>query len=607
MDAGGESFKDSPAAAAGRGGEALLVLCLVGAPWFLGGASDAVRYAIAATVLASAGLAILPLSYAGFWPRRTLWGLALPAFAVVQLAAGSSAAPVATFEAALVAAGASAAWLAVDARAGHDVTRWGRALAAAIVAVCLSQALFAAVQWSGDPRSLFGRVSDLQTMPFGSYVNHNNFAGLVLLGAPLALGLGFGDIRRSGRLTPLGLLLLSVAAILMIAIAGSGSRGGIIALAVGLATFAVRAPVRHRPGFRWILALGTLAVIGVAIASVSRPIRDRFADFGGGSATYRVEMARAAAEAFASRPGLGAGLGAFGDFVTPFKRGFGDVRSDRAEADLIEVPVEIGLVGMVALAAFIREVFRAAAVTDRSRSARWLRAGAFTSCAAMIAHTAFDFGFRLPANALVFAVALGLATASPEGHHVRARGAMALPVLFGLLSLLAAYRGLGARAAEAALSQASPEGRLQALDDVLRVHPYLDGARRQRALAWMNLAYSKGRYDGSRLERAEQDFAVVLRLRPQWGLAWADRGWNAYFRGDNARAREYFARAASLDPTHVGIGTSRAQFLVWAGSIVEAVEEVRRLRLAERAWSREAARRLVASWTHDSALLASIP
>lgn len=607
MDEVTEPRAESPVAASGRVGEGLLLLCLVGAPWLWGGAPDTVRYAVAAVTLAASALALLPLALAGLWPRRTAWALAVPLVAVIQALSGASLAPILTLEAGLMAASAGSVWLAVDARAGHDVTRWGRALAASIVAVSLAQALFAAVQWSQNPRSLFGRVSDFQTMPFGSYVNHNNFAGLLLLGVPIALGLGLGDIRRSGRLTPLGLALLAVATALAIAIAASGSRGGLLALVAALLVFVLRAPVRSGLATRSVLLGLALLLLAIAAFSVSGAVRERMTDFGGGSVAYRVEMARASVAALATRPWWGGGLGAFGDFVTPQKRGFGDVRSDRAEGDLLEIPAEIGVLGLLVLGLFAREVVRAASVADRSRSARWLRAGAFTSCCAMLAHAAFDFGFRLPANALAFAVALGLATASPDAVHVRRRGSRLVPALFLALACVAAYRGVGARSSESALARATPETRLQALDDALRLHPYLDEARRQRALAWMNLAYSRGGYDATRLERAERDFEIVLRHRPAWGLAWADRGWNAYFRGDVAAARDHFARAVALDPTHVGIGVSRAQFLVWSQALHEAVEEVRRLRRAEPAWSRSAARSLVASWTNDPALLASIP
>jgi cytochrome c-type biogenesis protein CcmH/NrfG len=52
-----------------------------------------------------------------------------------------------------------------------------------------------------------------------------------------------------------------------------------------------------------------------------------------------------------------------------------------------------------------------------------------------------------------------------------------------------------------------------------------------------------------------------LRLRPAWAEAWAELGWARAGRGDRAGAVEAFDRAVSLDPTHRGIATARAEFL----------------------------------------------
>ena len=53
----------------------------------------------------------------------------------------------------------------------------------------------------------------------------------------------------------------------------------------------------------------------------------------------------------------------------------------------------------------------------------------------------------------------------------------------------------------------------------------------------------------------------ALRLRPNWGEAWADLGWARFARGDVEGARGALDRAAALDPTHLGLRRSRADFL----------------------------------------------
>jgi O-antigen ligase len=584
-----------------------------------GGAQDVVRYGLTAGALLASALFLAPLAVAGPFPRLSALAFVPSAIGLLQATAQTSVAPVRTLEAALVAAGASAVFVSIRARAGTDLTAAGRRVAWVVVGTCLAQAMFAAWQWSSNPRSLFGRVSDFQTMPFGSYVNHNNFAGLAVMGALVSLGLAGGEIRKTGRLGPLGLGLAATSLLLALATLASGSRGGALALFIAVSFFGwsrfSRRKGRGQPAWSvgsWLLKVAGLVVLaGLMLWVMPETTRHRMVSFGGGSTAYRIEMARVAMAAWSTRPALGGGIGAFGDFATPFKRGYGDVRSDRAESDLVEWVAETGLLGVIAFVALFSVAARLAVSVDRTGAQRWLRGGAWAAAIGMLAHSLFDFGFRLPANALVFAALLGIATAdaasNPPPGSVRSRWLTGLVASLLVGAGLAAYRGVGASRETQALGRATPEARLSALDGVLARHGYLDEARRARALSWMNLAYARGRYNETRLDRAERDLRVALLLRPQWGLAWADFGWVAFFRGDTAAADSRFEAAVRLDPTHVGIGTSRGQAFAWSGRVADAVQEVQRLRSANPAWSRTAARQLVASWTTDATLLASVP
>jgi tetratricopeptide (TPR) repeat protein len=141
----------------------------------------------------------------------------------------------------------------------------------------------------------------------------------------------------------------------------------------------------------------------------------------------------------------------------------------------------------------------------------------------------------------------------------------------------------------------------------VEAHPYLDGARRQRGLAWLALAYSSGQYDATRLQRAHDDLQVVLKLRPAWGEARADLGWVKYYQGRLEEAKQEMREAARLDPTHMGIGLAYAQVLAWSGETERAVAELSRLRRTTPSWPRSSARELAASWTRDASILANIP
>ena len=623
-------------------GEGLLLAALIVGPWIYGAVEDTVRYTLCAALASATALFLWPNLRERTLPRGVGISLGFLAFALAQIALRLSVAPLLTIEASIVALSMAMVWAAVDARAGSASTRTGRRLAAALLVVCSSESAFAAFQWSTDRTMLFGQKSDLQTMPFGSYVNHNNFAGLVSLGVPLAIAMAIGDLRRSGRLTPRGLTLMGLACGMAITVFASGSRGGAVALVLGLVALAWIAGGLHGKRSRegllralptdrgprndgggdlrkehrrpWVgpLAVGA-GILLVAALAVPAPTRNRLVNLfdKAGSAGYRVDIGLASLRAFSTRPLLGSGLGAFADAVAPFKTGHGDVRSERAEADLIEFAVEGGLVLLAGLVLFGRFAWRSAhyeMLHGRDRSGRWLRAGALASCLTMLCHSLFDFGFRIPANALAFAVLLGIATAGSIAARpstpLRCRAFIAF---LGVLTLACVYRSVGAAQERAALARTSPESRLDALQSLVDAHPYLDDARRQRGLAWMALAYSRGQYDGSRLQRAHADLQAVVNARPQWGEARADLAWVKYYEGKTDEAKAEMRQATLFDPTHMGVGIAYAQMLAWSGDTAGAVGELRRLRRANPSWSQASARDLAASWTQDPALLANIP
>ena len=601
-------------------GEGLLLAALVVAPWVYGSVEDTARFALCAVLLLATILYVWPDIREQRLPRGLLLALALPLLGLAQVVLRQTVAPFLTIEAAVIGFAMAMVWASIDTRAASTSTHTSRRLATALLAVCASESAFAAFQWSTDRTILFGEKSGLQTMPFGSYVNHNNFAGLVSLGVPLAIAMAIGDLRRSGKLTPRGLGLMGLACGLAITVLASGSRGGAMALVFGLvALVRITGDLRrkHRQEAHprsWLapLALGA-GILVVAALAVPASTRDRLLNLfdKNGSIGYRLDIGRASLRAFASRPILGSGLGAFADAAAPFKAGHGDVRSERAEADLIEFAVEGGLVLIAGLLLFARFAWKSAhheMVHGRDRGGRWLRAGALASCLTMLFHSLFDFGFRIPANALAFAVLLGVATASSDG--ARPSTALRCRVVVALLAALAlacAYRSIGAAQERAALARTSPESRLDALQNLVDAHPYLDEARRRRGLAWMTLAYSRGQYDAMRLQRARADLQVVVNARPQWGEARADLGWAKYYEGKTDEAKAEMLLATRSDPTHIGVGIAYAQMLAWSGDTRSAIGEVSRLRRANPDWTRSSALDLAASWTRDPTILANIP
>jgi O-antigen ligase len=597
-------------------GEGLLVLAVVTSPWIYGSVEDTVRYALCSVLLIASGLLLWPELRDRRLPRGVAIAMAIPAFGLAQLLLRQTIAPILTLESALIGFSMALVWASVDARSASRATHSGRRLAWALLIVCAAESVFAVLQWSSDKTALFGRKNELQTAPFGSFVNHNSFAGLVSLGVPLALAMAIGDVRRSGRLTPRGLGLAGLAAGLAIAVFASGSRGGVIALVCGLMTLASVSGnlLRKRPSHRsWLAPLGLgLAILAGASVALPAPTRARLLNLFSldGSMGYRIDLVWASVRALAQRPWLGSGLGAFADAAAPFKVGHGDVRSERAESDLVEFAVEGGL-GLAACALlfgrFVWQSSRYEMLHGRDRSGRWLRAGALSACATMLFHSLFDFGFRIPSNALAFSVLLGIASAGPASSLRVGWLRSVIVALIGTAALCCAYRSLGAAGEREALRRASPESRLDALQALVDAHPYLDQARRQRGLAWTALAYSHGNYDSLRLERARRDLQAVIEARRQWGEAHADLGWIEYYSGRTSEARARLLTASRLDPTHMGIGLGYAQILAWTGDVSGALMEVSRLRSVTPGWPRRSALALASSWTQNPSLLANIP
>ena len=600
--------------------EGLILITIAAAPWPYGSAIDVARYAVAAVLLLAVAIWAFDLARAG---HRLPWlaapALALPALAVVQAILGRSVARVFTLEAAALLAAMSGVlvfWSERTRDAGA-----ARRLVLVVLATCGAQALFGAVQWSISPSRIYGQETPYITMPFGSYVNHNHFAGLVGMGAVLAAGLAVAYARRRGEMSPAVLASGGTALGLAAALLASRSRGGLVALLGGLAALgglwlwavSLRGGRRRRAA-----AVGVVAVvllIGFGWAAIPGATRRHLATaFSGpvdGSGLYRVDIAAATLRAFADRPLMGWGLGAYEDAVPAYKRAHGDVRVRHAESDVLELLAEGGLAGLALVAWLMAEVLiglydRLTASRDQFRNAFALAAAG--GGATLLVHSLLDFNLRLPANALVFAALAGLA-ASPrtQGRTLGGRwlaGALALACV--VFALGCAWRAVGARAGEQALGVRDPLRQQALLDRTLAAHPYAAELYRARAHVWRDLAYRPPGWNVTRLARAKADLQRALELRPRWGEAWADLGWVRAFQGDATGARAAMQAAVDLDPTHVDVGIAAADLLARQGDLEGAIERLRRLRGVHPGWTDAEARALATRWTRDPARLARL-
>lgn len=592
-----------------RAAEALLLALVAVAPWLYGGAPDTARFGLAAAVLLVAGAALAARAGAG--PPLDTTGLvvfALPALAGLHALTGRTAYRLGSLDATLLLLAAAA--LVVFWRERARDPDAARRLLVTVVATCALQSAFGVWQWSVAPDRVYGRTTPFVTMPFGSYVNHNHFAGLVEMGALGAAGLAVASARRGRGVTPSAIGWAVGALGLTAAHLASRSRGGLIALTGGALVLAAgtawslsrrhrdtpdrpRSPAR--PIAAALFAVGVL--LGFGLFALPEESRARLATVLRGpsdqSGSYRVEVARATLALFRAHPVLGAGIGAYEDAVPAFKTSAGEVRVTHAESDAIEWVAEAGLVG-IALLAFVAARLAAGLLERLTRGRdphrKALALAAAAAVAALLVHSLVDFNLRLPANAFIFASLLGAAAAprqEPPGRPRALTAAIAAACLLGALA--AGGRAIGAHALAEATAIPDPPRRIDALTGVLRWHPYLAEAWHQRGLAWRELSFRREGWVAARAARAEADLREALVRRPRRAEAWADLGLTLEAVGRRAEADEALARAVSLDPTHAEVVTARAGFLARAGRVDDAVRLVHTLVGRHMGWTPAAA------------------
>lgn len=306
--------------------------------------------------------------------------------------------------------------------------------------------------------------------PFGQ---PNRLGGYLIALIPLALALSFAVQDRGLR----SLLLVSAFGLTLCLVA-TYSRGAWIAFAFGiiaLAALLLRWPeLAPRPLVMGAAALaivvpallllpsiiGRIAPKPSAAQSWNHPIDPERE----GSGAMRRAVWSGAISAFAARPVLGWGIGAFREAYDRSKsdqlkrlEAEGGRTADQAHSFYLETLAERGALGLAALLAFVAVCVGAglAALTAGSPESRLLAAGLLASVAALLVHAALEDNISLvPHGTLLFAN-LGLLAAVASGPRV-ATG----PVLRGAAAgaLVMAILGLGVSGASAAAATQLREG-----------------------------------------------------------------------------------------------------------------------------------------------------
>jgi O-antigen ligase len=274
--------------------------------------------------------------------------------------------------------------------------------------------------------------------PLGPFVNRNDIATWLMMACPLVFGYAIMrlDSRSHGHGAPdiesladartlwLGMSVCLMMAALLASLSRSGLFGGAAAVLVFTA-LARRRFSERKLGWVLVATVG-LTVIAMTYANLSA-LMERIdntlpSNLGGRLAVWRETwpMAR-------DFPLTGIGVGAFERGMTVYQQSTRLIFFNHAHDEYLQLLVEGGLLlavpaGLAILAGWwgVRQRINA----DRT-PVFWIRVGAASGLAAVAAQSVWDTGLRMPASAVLFAVAAAaalheaetVAPAEREGRH----------------------------------------------------------------------------------------------------------------------------------------------------------------------------------------------
>ena len=297
---------------------------------------------------------------------------------------------------------------------GAECVREERArqiFAAVMVVFGISYAFFALAQELTPNGKIFWLHSpQFHGSIYGSYVNHDHYAGLMEMLVPIPFVLSMGHLLRGAKRVMIG----SCAVLMATTIFLSGSRGGMLAFILEIVLFAALTfGKRQSPR----IALGSMAVCVFILALLiflgRGKVLGRLGDLGPG---IRSTITKDSLRMFARRPIAGWGLGTFPTVYPSFRSFYTNLFVNEAHNDYAQLLVETGLLGFGLMLWFLTGVFRYGLPKSRRWEFQWdlaLSFAALLGCTGILFHSFVDFNLQIPANAAFFYVLCGLAASAP--------------------------------------------------------------------------------------------------------------------------------------------------------------------------------------------------
>ncbi len=266
----------------------------------------------------------------------------------------------------------------------------------------------------------------------GTYINRNHFAGLIELTFPFAFASAFyayqlwSNPRHSAALGRSGaannnssgfriIFYLFLAAMMVLSVVFSFSRGGILAVSLTLIVLSLLTLLKVRRK-SWGLVIAGLAVlaVGFSLWIGLGGVVHRFENMSQSKylgTSKRTMIWSDTLHLLGANPVLGTGLGTFGEAFRPYQTRLVNMHVDHAHDDYLEFASETGAVGFCLLFLPIFYLLGRMIISflrDHRRYRSAVLLGCIGSTLGLLIHSLTDFNLQVPANALIFAVILGI-------------------------------------------------------------------------------------------------------------------------------------------------------------------------------------------------------
>lgn len=265
----------------------------------------------------------------------------------------------------------------------------------------------------------------------GSYINPNHFAAVLAMTSPFLLGriyylhqrgrdhlLGGRSASGEGRKysvsgqVPFYIFLLLT---MLVALVLSGSRMGIFSAFSALLLVVLLSQLKGRQtkllASSFIVLGGVLVyLLWIGLGSVI-PRFEALLEAGYLESNARVLVWKDELRLLYDYPWLGTGLGTFGIVFKKYQASSLNYWFDQAHNDYLQFSVELGLLGFLA---FFGPIFwllirmMRSFMNDPSRFRASVTLGCIGGSFALLVHSFTDFNLQIPANAMIFAVILGI-------------------------------------------------------------------------------------------------------------------------------------------------------------------------------------------------------